>query len=1057
MPDEVDEYGIPIKKSQQQVDEFGIPVKKKEIGGFGSIAGGLIGTGGDGRSVSSRLVSGTIKKVKPVEKVEIAGIEDYNKNFRETTGIKAEEFDLGSDLPQIKKAREEKKYLQYRDIEENELKPVVNAVRTGTASPKQLQELYSQPYGRKVVSDVIKSELPELADIGGLDPEIVNSGEKWQEISKRLQEKNRPAGVEAQNQSEFALDNELDNTFKNFTYGKEELIEGARKGDPRQLKETKIPFGDVNTTSPTDLMAVLDRIGNMPYVFDASGNRKSTKELKEKIQERIFQLKSTEQINPEIYGNKEMILDAVSKVPVEWKRKGGDNPELTSRDTDYVMQGLNYIRDLQPGRYGIIMATIEKTGKISEQDFTDLANMGKSMQYFRDFKEGKYVEPDDRPLFTAQLKQASLAGWLSERLKQMGKTKRAAVPQKDILAAYQDAPEELKDEELLRNIINKERAPSFGFLPIAQGEGITKTGGLPSFMRGVASPFKSVVNSAETTFDSPFESYLKSKELNRGNQLIPQKGGGYGDILPSEKFWNKASEGFGSFLSQLFLARGIGEAVKAPLNAVIGRVNPMATISSRDAMLNFGTPLSTLAISYGDEYVDFLEKTGSPTKAALGAFVSGLTQGVIERNIMPDILIAEKASLLLARKNFAKEVIDVVESGGGKAGIADVVKKFVANTTKMIGKEAWLEENLQNLTNYLTESVISPKTVQDRNLIKETVDTGNAATVMMLIPSLLGGAGETKIKRSLTKAQLNSIAANPQQYIEAIDNQFTLGQISKDEHELATKIISTQRDNINNSPRRDANGELISAERQLEYAYQSTVQQIAQEQAAKITDPIQKEPLEKKAEEADKIKRQIFYGEENKELPSKEGEPIAIDQDRDLMDEGEITPESAIQNAIESGQLKGGNLMSAQAALGMEGGAQMFLQEVADQALNKQGEPATDAENMKRARETYGDELVDMAIAQYPKEVAAKESGISVQMPQEVSKPQTTEIKPAEPIEEDITAFVEVTRPELGFEELPTDILDNMDSKTMAVQGKRLEGLNKNLEKLKELFECIWS
>ena len=29
MPDEVDEYGIPIKKSQQQVDEFGIPVKKK--------------------------------------------------------------------------------------------------------------------------------------------------------------------------------------------------------------------------------------------------------------------------------------------------------------------------------------------------------------------------------------------------------------------------------------------------------------------------------------------------------------------------------------------------------------------------------------------------------------------------------------------------------------------------------------------------------------------------------------------------------------------------------------------------------------------------------------------------------------------------------------------------------------------------------------------------------------------------------------------------------------------------------------------------------------------
>jgi hypothetical protein len=225
------------------------------------------------------------------------------------------------------------------------------------------------------------------------------------------------------NQVEVALDNELDNTFKNFTYGKEELIEGARKGDPRQLKETKIPFGDVNTTSPTDLMAVLDRIGNMPYVFDANGNRKDTKELKEKIQERIFQLKSTEQINPEIYGNKEMILDAVSKVPVEWKRKGGDNPDLTNKDAEYFMQGLNYIRDLQPGRYGIIMGAIEKTGKIAETDFTELASMGKTMQYFRDFKEGKYVEPDERSLITPQIKQAELSGWLSERLKQMGKTK----------------------------------------------------------------------------------------------------------------------------------------------------------------------------------------------------------------------------------------------------------------------------------------------------------------------------------------------------------------------------------------------------------------------------------------------------------------------------------------------------------------------------------------------------------------------------------------------------------------------------------------------------------
>ena len=73
---------------------------------FGGIAGGLIGTGGDGRSVSSGLMTG-IKKVKPKEKIEQVDVASYNDTFRNATGIQAQEFSLGSDLPQIKKTREE--------------------------------------------------------------------------------------------------------------------------------------------------------------------------------------------------------------------------------------------------------------------------------------------------------------------------------------------------------------------------------------------------------------------------------------------------------------------------------------------------------------------------------------------------------------------------------------------------------------------------------------------------------------------------------------------------------------------------------------------------------------------------------------------------------------------------------------------------------------------------------------------------------------------------------------------------------------------------------------
>ena len=78
-------------------------------------------------------------------------------------------------------------------------------------------------------------------------------------------------------------------------------------------------------------------------------------------------------------------------------------------------------------------------------------------------------------------------------------------------------------------------------------------------------------------------------------------------------------------------------------------------------------------------------------------------------------------------------------------------------------------------------------------------------------------------------------------------------------------------------------------------------------------------------------------------------------------------------------------------------------------------------------------------------------------MPGEVKKPEVVEPQPAEEVVEDMTPFVEATRPELAFDEVDTAVLDKMDATAMAIQGKRLEGVNKNLIKLKELFDCIWS
>jgi len=860
---------------KQNADPLGILKKKasgedlSNGGTNGSFAGLL------GGSVKSANIGGAAIKKLPIE-----DISEYNKRFEDITGHK--ELNLGSDLPQIAKAREEKKYLTYRDIEENQIKPVLNDVASGVVQSEDLKKLYQQPYGKKIVSEVINQNLPEIGTMG-LDEDVFGNEKKWETIAQSIQGKNRQQGVDAQNQQEFELDNELANSLKDYTYGQDHIA--VRGGGEAVNERQQNAFGIVNTTSPSELSAALRNINNSSKVWDSEGNEVDKKLLAKKIGTRLFQVKAQENIHPEITQLSDKVKSAISKVPVEWKKQGMTD-ELLNRDAEYVTDGLNYIRDSDPGRYAMIMGTIDKLDKIAETDYQELVGLGKEINSFRKFKQGEYVEKDNRNFLTPQGKKALLGGWLYEELKRTGKNKQTfRIPQKDIIEAYKNVPADLKDDDLLRDIIKDEVGPAFGFLPIAKGEGIPKRGLGRQILTNIADPFAGILKTADYSLDSPFDAYLKSKELDRGDNIVINAKGEFTNRA-DDKFLNKAVGGLFAVLTQVGIARAVGAVTAKGTNALIGSVAPRAaTITTSQATLNVGTPVSIIAQQYGDEYIDFLEKTGNPTKAALGALASTAIQGAIERFVMPDVKVFDNAAALFARRNLAKEIINVVENGGGKAGIAKVIQDFTKNTLKTLGKEAIAEENLQNFTNYVTEAIISPKTIQDRDLMQEAEDITKAAVTTMAISSILGGAGETKIKRGLNKVQFNHIGVNADVYQEALDNQLVRGMMTQDEHDISSKIIQLHRDNIINAPKYDSKGELISAERQLEYAYQSTVQETLQKQAEKQRDKIQREPIEKKIEEADKIKRQIFYGEEAEGLPPKEGQPITIDQDRDLMDE----------------------------------------------------------------------------------------------------------------------------------------------------------------------------
>jgi len=132
--------------------------------------------------------------------------------------------------------------------------------------------------------------------------------------------------------------------------------------------------------------------------------------------------------------------------------------------------------------------------------------------------------------------------------------------------------------------------------------------------------------------------------------------------------------------------------------------------------------------------------------------------------------------------------------------------------------------------------------------------------------------------------------------------------------------------------------------------------------------------------EEDKKRAIEDFERKSGKLKPKEEPVELLDQERELdMGDKELTGESAIiQKAIDENVLKGMDAEMAKAALTAEGGVEQFLSDISDQALDKKPVEGISAEeNMKRARKTYGDEIVDLAIEKFPAEAKIEEPTVS--------------------------------------------------------------------------------
>ena len=218
-----------------------------------------------------------------------------------------------------------------------------------------------------------------------------------------------------------------------------------------------------------------------------------------------------------------------------------------------------------------------------------------------------------------------------------------------------------------------------------------------------------------------------------------------------------------------------------------------------------GTFASTYLQTYGNSYIDFLNKTGNPDKAALMATIDGLGTSALETFISPDVKIADKAAELLKSKkiDFVKDLTKVIEGNGGKVAAGQVVKKFVSEAGGIMGGQI-LQEDLQQIENFLVEGIFSPRTVEDRDLVKELINTTKETALATVIPAILGGGGATKAQRKLSREGLHTIAINFDSYKEAMDKAVLDGLMSQSDYDLASGIIQRHKSNIDNAPHRDA-------------------------------------------------------------------------------------------------------------------------------------------------------------------------------------------------------------------------------------------------------------
>lgn len=742
-----------------------------------------------------------------------------------------------------------------------EVQQVLRKVNVGAVQAADLSALYKTDWGKPVVKQIIDQYAPSGL---GFDEEVFRSGEKWEKLSKDIRTKNRTNAVVA----EEANISEIDKYISSVTQQDKlvRLYEPNKFGEIPASSETKLPIVDPN--NKLQLSQLYSSIEDSEYIVDADGNRDDNKKkvLLGAILEKQKYLTSKEGINPEIKKIESTLKMAVDRANRE--RQQGENidaDEMVKNDevnAEHVQLGLSFLKDLKPATYENIIRGVNEKGKLSDGDFSMLGQIGQEIS-----NKQKFIGAASNPALidtetnldytTDEERKSEYARIIGERAKAAGIKTREFSEDQIFKLGY-----DLPNKVTLKQLADEEKILGYDAVP--------KTGGIEAIAQGVLQPFSGIESTIRQFGESPAETYLRSRrtDVGIGGQKVANEKGEISEILPSDRgnIWYDALRGFGQFIPQVLLTRGVGSVA----NKALGTTGAIA----EGVTAYGGTAISTYFQTYGDAYADALQKTGDHATARLMGGINGVSAAAFEL-ILPDVKIADKA-LDGLRGTFAKDMMDLLKKGGDPALLAKTgrgaVSKFVTGALDITRQEVTEEVGTQ-LVDYITESIFSPTTSKDRNLTQELWETAKATAVSMAIPALLGGGGQG-LNKDFTQQTFNAAAINFNEYKNSLLTQLEDKNISQSEYNDAVKLLATHKQSIDQSPKININNNKLSGQQQLDYAYEDTKIKVYKEKA-KNSDGVAKEMWESKVKESEDVQRKILMPKEGEKV----AEPAAVVDD----------------------------------------------------------------------------------------------------------------------------------------------------------------------------------